>query len=492
MTTTTNKRTVTKADLAGGLAIVTIIIMGGAWLFYGAIIGAWLGAMATITLIGAGGAVAIALIYGAANGLLLTTKKAVDVGYHVAFLNEELAMKKANTLYRHAEIQQVYANSELVRAESISKQWAITEISAKRGAMVMINGVPTLIPPIQSSAPMLPLLAQGDIEIEWDSDKLFRAFRTAKSAHGLIIGSRNSGKTTFINALNNEVFSDYDVTIIDILFNKVESGWLLPDGARVSRDFVATLREFYTSHKKQADNATTKRIVAKPRILVIDEVPSLLATLKASDKKLYDDVMAMLRAIYSQGSHTQHNLILMSQTVLSEDIGLSNNDKQNFIQVCLGGLSGEFLALKRGKGDKARGLYTRLESVASETDYYSVFVDCNGAIDVQPLADLSQYGAKRLYGQVDSEAMREADIVPVANLAPVKPDSLQFIEMTDKEKSVIDLALQLENEGRFSIKLLHETLTGKQIGGKQSVQYKEILAKFGYLWLVEKTSTTVQ
>ena len=494
--TTTNEKSVTKTDLAGGLAIVTVILMGGVYFAYGAIIGAWLGSIATITVIGMGGAVAISLIYATANGLILTTKKVIDVGYQVAFLNEELNMKRANTLYRHAEIQSEYANSELIRAESVAKAWAITEISTKRGAMVMVNGQPTIIPPFeQSSAPMLAL-DSGNLEFEWDSDKLFTVFRTAKSVHGLLIGARNSGKSTLLNGLTNEIFIGAEITLIDPLYNRIESGWILPNGAKVTRDFIGGLTEFYNSHKTQADNATSKRST-KRKILVIDETPTLLKHLKATDKKQYDIVMAMLRAIYSQGSHTSHNVILLSQTVLSEDLDLSSNDKANFIQVCLGSLAGDYLALRRGKGNK-KALYERIGAAADEFDHYALFEDNKGIIDVQPLPDLESYGAKRNYGQtVETEsdfdnggAVESSSVEIETDSSEVKPSILGLTVMTDYEKSVCDSAQKLIDENNFSLNKLHFALTGQKLSnGQYNATYKEIMAKFGVKWQSQKVTS---
>jgi len=503
MTTTTNEQSVTKMDLAGGLAIVTVILLGGTWLFYGAIISAWLGTMATISIIGMGGAVAIGLIYATANGLILTTKKVIDTGYQVAFLNEELNMKRANTLYRHAEIQQAYANSELIRAESMAKTWAITEISTKRGALIMVNGQPTIIPPFeQQSAPAM-LLADGGAEIAWDDSRLFDTFRQAKSPHGLIIGPRNSGKSTLLNGLMNEVFSGADITLIDPLFNKVESGWILPSGAKVTRDFIGGLTEFYGSHKKRADNATTKRDTLR-KILVIDETPSLLKQLKSNDKKQYDIVMAMLRSIYSQGSHTSHNVILLSQTVLSEDLDLSSNDKANFIQVCLGSLAGDYLALRRGKANK-KALYERLGAAADELDHYAIFEDNQGRIDVQPLPDLSQYGAKRLYGlsadSIEGESQADNDQAGQLTSEGIEGDSSGAMvvnqpsifglpEMSDYEKSVCDSAIKLIDENNFSLNKLHFALTGQKLSnGQYNQSYKEVMAKFGVKWQSQKVTS---
>ena len=487
MNNTTNEQSVTKMDLAGGLAIVVIIVMGGAYFAYGAIIGAWLGTMATITVIGAGGAVALGLAGGAGYIAINGAHGLIRLGFSAAMSKEQLEQAKAESAMKWAEVDHKRADTALVAMN------AAYQFHSVNGAAILVsNGRAEILPlPINQAGAPAMLLADGGAEIAWDDSKLFGTFRQAKSPHGLIIGPRNSGKSTLLNGLMNEVFQGADITLIDPLFNKVESGWILPSGAKVTRDFIGGLTEFYGSHKKRADNATTKRDTLR-KILVIDETPSLLKQLKANDKKQYDVIMAMLRAIYSQGSHTSHNVILLSQTVLSEDLDLSSNDKANFIQVCLGSLAGDYLALRRGKAGK-KGLYERLGAVANEFDHYAIFEDNQGRIDVQPLADLSQFGAKRLYGLTENTLVEgESGAMVEESTEPSKPTVLEFIAMTDKEKSVIDLALQLENEGRFSIKLLHETLTGKQIGGKQSVQYKDILAKFGYLWLIEKSSTTVQ
>jgi len=498
MTSTNETKSNKTMDLVAIIAIITLSILGGTWLFYGDIIAHWLTELSRLSLLALTLTIGLGftggagyLIFMTLNGAITVTKRAAMVKAEIDQMNEATHMARANTSYRHAEFEERLAHAELIRAEAIAKQYQICEISQTRGAMILVNGqMTTYLPPVQSSQAQLSA-GDNNKDLAIDYDKLFRVFSQAKAIHGLLLGSRNGGKSTLVNRLMNIEFLDYDTTIIDDLYNKVDSGWLLHSKVRVTKDFVTGLTEFYQSHKKLADLVDVSRGNATKKLLVIDEAPTLLARLKASDKPLYEKVMAMLRAVYSQGSHTNHNLMMLSQTPNCDDLGLSMSDKSNFIQVAIGKLAKEYLARRQGLTGKKQ-LYARLGAVANEHEYYACFEDNNGQIDIQPLPDLADFGAKRLYGQVESEAMREADIVPVANLAPVKPDSLQFIEMTDKEKSVIDLALQLENEGRFSIKLLHETLTGKQIGGKQSGQYKEILAKFGYLWLIEKSSTTVQ
>jgi len=265
---------------------------------------------------------------------------------------------------------------------------------------LMLLPTPQIVNQLNSSSHSLSLASP----VEVDENKLFDTFRKAKAIHGLVFGSKNGGKSTLVNRLMNEEFVDYEITIIDNLFNKVDSGWVLHENVKVSKELINALTEFYQSHKKLADLVDVSRGGNKKRLLVIDEFPTLVAHLRGTED--YDRVMAMLRDIYSQGSHTNHNLILLSQTVLTKDIGLSSNDKCNFIQIAIGGLAGDFLSLRRGKAHKDK-LYEKLASVASEYPYYACFEDGGGNIDIQPLPDLSKYGAKRKYGteqqQVDVE-----------------------------------------------------------------------------------------
>ena len=486
--TTTNEKTGSKMDVLAVLATITAIITGLTFAFYGAIISHFLSELSRLTLLGLtvfGGLAVLGvvglLIYLGVNGAIATTKRGIETGYQFAFMNEQLNMAKANTAYRHAE-------SRLVDSEAIAKQYQMLPISGTKGALIMVNGVAQLIPPFeQPSMAALPGPSQAT-EFLTDCNRLFEVFKQARTVHALIIGARDSGKSTLVNRLLNIEFVEYDTTIIDVLFNTVDSGWLLHDKIKISRDFVATLTAFYHSHKKEVDKVNVSRNGAAKRLLVIDEFPTLLANI--TDKGQKQNVLAMLRGLYSQGSHTNHNLMLLSQTVLTQDIELSSNDKGNFIQCAIGSLATDYLALRRGKAGK-KPLYERLEMIAESTKYYTVFEDTNGTLDVQPLADLSDFGAKRLYGQAANEVVEESESMVEESIEPEpsKPTTLEFIAMSDKEKITIDMALELHNEGQFSLKLLHERLTGKQIGGKQSEQYKQILAKFGYYWLVEKTST---
>jgi len=488
MTNITNEKSTGKLEILAVLATITAIITAIGFAYFGAIISHFLSELSRLTLIGITvfGVLAVVgfvglLIYLGVNGAINTTKRGIETGYQFAFMNEQLNMAKANTAYRHAE-------SRLVDSESIAKQYQILPISATKGALIMVNGVAQLIPPFEQSSAAMPLLAQGESDFEWDSGKLFDVFKTAKSVHGLLIGARHSGKSTLLNGLMNELFQGSLITLIDPLFNKVESGWLLPDNAKVSRDFVAGVIEFHASHKKSVDNSTTKRDKTR-KILVIDECPSLLKRLKATDKKQYDFVMSMLREIYSQGSHTSHNLILLSQTVLSEDLDLSSNDKANFIQVVIGSLSGDYLALRRGKSNK-KELYAKLSACANEFDYYVCFEDNKGIIDIQPLPDLSEFGAKRLYGmaanevvEVESESMVEESIEP----EPTTVKSIfDFEVIPESDMAIIQAANELKAANEFSLAKLHKKLTGKQIGGNQANTYKAILSKYGLLETVQK------
>jgi len=342
----------------------------------------------------------------------------------------KLALKQAQLEFERARVERELSDIHLQRIEAIrGGQMAIT---LQPGHSLYTNQPLTALhaPNLPSQAmPLLPMPVDPQIEV--DPEKLFVTFRKAKAIHGLIIGSRNSGKSTLVNRLMNEEFVGYDITIIDPLFNQVDSGWLLHSKVKINRNFVQGLTEFYQSHKKVADTTNTSRKGSIKRLLIIDEFPSLLADLEAKDKPNYKMVMAMLRSIYSQGSHTNHNLMLLSQTVLSEDIGLSSNDKANFIQVCLGALGGDYLALRRGKANKKQ-LYMRLDDVSSEHEYYVTFEDNKGQIDVQPLPDLSQFGAKRLYGldteSVLSDGNEGINQIPSSQSDTVKlPDNWQQI-----------------------------------------------------------------
>jgi len=314
----------------------------------------------------------------------------------------KLAMKQTQLESERARIEQSWADLELRRMEALSKGQLAIPI-APGHSLYTNQPLTALQAPNLPSQPMAALPMPSEPQIEVDPERLFATFRKAKAIHGLIIGSRNSGKSTLVNRLMNVEFTDYDTVIIDPLFNQIDSGWLLHGKVKINRNFVQGLTEFYKSHKAVADTTNTSRKGSIKRLLIIDEFPSLLADLEAKDKQTYKMVMAMLRSIYSQGSHTNHNLMLLSQTVLSEDIGLSSNDKANFIQVCLGSLGGDYLSLRRGKANK-KTLYMRLDDVSNDYEYYVTFEDNKGQIDVQPLPDLAQFGAKRLYG-LDAESV---------------------------------------------------------------------------------------
>lgn len=496
MNNTTNERNVTKLELLAGGALLLVAAIATTWLFYGAAINQFISELSRLTIIGlsiSGILMIVGMVLGLAylvvSGGLTLGKKAIDTGYHLAFTHEQLNHAKADTALILAKVQRELADARLIDSQAM---YQIQPISATKGALFIANGVPTFIPPVQSVSTMA-LDSGMNNELTTDTDKLFKVFRTVKAIHALILGSRNSGKSTLVNRLMNIEFQDYDTVIVDILFNKVDSGWLLHSKAKVSRDFVASLKEFHSSHKRLVDTVNVSRRGATKKLLVIDEFPSLLARLKADDKKQYDDVMAMLRDIYSNGSHTQHNVMLLSQTVLTEDIGLSSNDKGNFIQVALGSLAGDYLALRRGKsGNSKKVAYDRLAAIANDHEFYACYEDTTGAIDVQPLPDLSDYGAKRLYENSVSIEVAEREVTNEAEnvTSEVRPSILSLPEITEQEQAVIDATNELLADGQFSFNKLHHRLTGVKVsGGKQNDAYKAILAKFGLLETVSSQRT---
>lgn len=274
-------------------------------------------------------------------------------------------------------------------------------------------------------------IAQGTTQLELAAPIMFimtwldALVKQAKSLHMILYGSRNSGKSTVVNYLMNEYFISCGLTLVDPLFNEVDSGWILPRHAVVSKDFVGAVTNFHESHQKLVSLTTTSRQGQGRKILIIDEAPALLNALRVNDKQTYNKVMSMFRAIYSNGSHTNHNLILLSQTVLCEDLDLSSNDKGNFIQICLGSLSGDYLALRRGKANKKK-LYERLAACTEEHEFYATYEDYKGIIDINPLPDLSKYGAKRLYEQSNNFVPRNENSVPAA-----VPQSSQNVPIAD-------------------------------------------------------------
>jgi len=254
--------------------------------------------------------------------------------------------------------------------------------------------------------------------------------KQAKSLHMILFGSRNRGKSTLVNCFMNEYFVSFDMTLGDPLFNQVDSGWLLPTHAKVSKNFVQAVTEFYESHQALVQLTETSRQGQGRKILIIDEAPSLLKSLKATDKATHAHVMAMLRSIYSTGSHTNHNLILLSQTVLCEDLDLSSNDKGNFIQICIGSLSGDYLALRRGKANKKR-LYERLAACTEQYEFYATYEDYKGIIDINPLPDLERYGAKRLYNGQSDHHETTVPVVPRSeeSVPAAVPETSQAVDL---------------------------------------------------------------
>jgi len=333
---------------------------------------------------------------------------------------EELRQAKATTEQMRAQALVIHSQAALNHAQVIASSTIIKEVTQNKALFMIHQGETRYIPALtQPNEPETMLLPAPEQVTHFMTTWVDTLMKQAKSLHMILFGSRNSGKSTLVNCFMNEYFVSFDMTLVDPLFNQVDSGWLLPTQAKVSKNFVQAVTEFYESHQALVQLTETSRQGQGRKILIIDEAPSLLKSLKATDKATHAHVMAMLRSIYSTGSHTNHNLILLSQTVLCEDLDLSSNDKGNFIQICIGSLSGDYLALRRGKANKKR-LYERLAACTEQYEFYATYEDYKGIIDINPLPDLERYGAKRLYNGQSEIAVptvpRDGNHVPAAIL----------------------------------------------------------------------------
>lgn len=315
----------------------------------------------------------------------------------------------------------------------------------------------------------MPLL-QGVDTLETNEDFLFDTLANDEelpTKHLWLVGGRNSGKSTLVNRLMSVEFSHFDITLIDVLFNLLDSNWLLPDTAKVSRDFVGTLTHFYNSHHDIVSRYDVSRRDVSPKLLVIDEVPTLLKDLQAKDKDTHGKVMAMLRAIYSQGSHTNHNLVLLGQTSLVKDIGLSNSDKSNFIQVYLAKQGKMYLDMK--SDTRKKELTQRYAQLSALHKYLATIELDNGDVFIEPLPNLSAYGAKAKYGNKPTIlALPIGDTANVANEATAKPIDEFSAKVIEAAKGMGD---------KIDLRKLWGMVHNGSYGGKQQARLERILSE---------------
>lgn len=272
----------TKVDLLAGLAVTVTIIMGGLWLFYGAIIGAWLASVATITLVGLGGTVALLLITGAGytlflggHGLLSLVERAHGVFIAFQLQRETVNMAQANTKYRMAEVDKVGADSRLIDSQAMANGIKVLPLSITKGCVVVHNGETRIIPPLPQPSQQ-PMLTNGGADTGGvvGHDVWFPV--ACNKLHVILLGESGSGKSVTAKAMATVARQVGRVVAIDP--HAMPNEW---DGLEVvgaGRDYQA-IDGFFSGAVKEMANRyklRTKGQATFQRLtIIIDETTSI-------------------------------------------------------------------------------------------------------------------------------------------------------------------------------------------------------------------------
>lgn len=333
-----------------------------------------------------------------------------------------------------------------------------------------------------------PLLLAGDTTLDDATNENYILDVLANddelpSKHMLVAGGTGSGKSTLVNRLMAVEFSGYAITLIDDMLHETDSNWLMPPNGVIKTTFVDTLREFHASHMKVKESRKVSRYSYEPKLLVIDEVPTWLANLKATDKPLLNEVMAMLRAIYSQGSHTRHGLILLTQDSQVSALGVSTSDKTNFACVYLNKQVSTWLKFSSEPNKKQ--LMMRYERLRQQHKYIAL-IDVNGDIAIEPMPNLAKYGAKANYGKYKS--VMELPTMPSAtDTPPNERDTTLAGDMALDDDALFANAVidAITNNGdirngdnSINYRALWKVVKGNSYGGKQHDKLQAILERY--------------
>lgn len=205
------------AKLLAVIATVTLSICGFIAVVYGGIVSAWLSELSRLSLlfISAIGLVLIlgavsGLLFGLSNGALLIIKKIIGLTFEYNFMFQNLERAKADNAYRMAEVNKTYSEARLIEAEAVAKAWQVATVSATKGAVIINNGVPTMIPPL--AAPMA-LAAPSEAVSVLPHEAWFPT--AANALHLIVIGESGSGKSTLAKALANVASEHGRVVVLD-------------------------------------------------------------------------------------------------------------------------------------------------------------------------------------------------------------------------------------------------------------------------------------
>lgn len=193
------------------------------------------------------------------------------------------------------------------------------------------------------SAPDIPQLP-APIALSGESEWLAW---TDQAPHLMVAGRTDSGKTTTVEAvLARRILAGDLVLVIDPHYQAGK--WLGAAAVGGGRNYAACYQTFdairaLLDRRYKSFDAGTRTEDFKRVTVVVDEVPAIIAHAQTVHKALYERWLLFATSLGSEARKVRISIILLTQSPLVRDIGISSAMRENFTRIALGDTAADLL-----------------------------------------------------------------------------------------------------------------------------------------------------
>jgi len=218
--------------------------------------------------------------------------------------------------------------------EKSSQRFTAT-LNAGQSLVVIDGDTQTLVTaPTAKQLPTVEAVAALPAPVEKTLAKLLDFEELIKcAAHYFVNGATGDGKSTIVIELMNYIRVPYPMAEVMLIDPKNSPDWTIPAQIKSIDNVMDGINKIYSILKKRVKN---QDVDAEPIILIVDEHDWI--------KEEYGvPYISTLRKIFKVGRQYNVHLILIGQSPLSKDNGLSGADMLNFGRVILGSTIAKYL-----------------------------------------------------------------------------------------------------------------------------------------------------
>jgi hypothetical protein len=236
-----------------------------------------------------------------------------------------LAMLRLDYLERVAQVKMAS-----LRIDVLNDKQSLVMFNLQDGSQTLVTAPKALpAPPSEAAALPAPLVEPQRTQVKMlDFEKLIKC-----ASHFFVNGATNDGKSTIVIELMNYIRLPYPQAEVMLIDPKNSPDWTIPAQINSIEDVPDGIDRIYGIMTKRIKN---QDIDAPPIILIIDEHDWIY-------EEYGGEYISKLRKIFKVGRQYNVHLILIGQSPIGKDNGLSGPDMLNFGRVILGHTIGRYL-----------------------------------------------------------------------------------------------------------------------------------------------------